>query len=72
MVPLPNSIEEANQTLPALIEIGVINDNSLCMLEQLILQVIYTLFAVNCSVRPFYKFYQSNSNLPHGMHIIRG
>jgi len=40
MVPLPNSMEEANETLPAYFEMGTINSNSvLVMLEQIISQV---------------------------------
>ena len=39
MVPLPNTIEEANEQLPALFEIGLLNGHSLVMLEQVISQV---------------------------------
>lgn len=39
MVPLPNSVQEAEAELPALFEMGLLNDNSLVMLEQIITQV---------------------------------
>ena len=39
MVPLPNSTEEANETLPGYFEIGFLNGHSLVMLEQIISQV---------------------------------
>ena len=39
MVPLPNSIEEANEMLPAYFEFGILNGHSLIMLEQIIGQV---------------------------------
>ena len=39
MVSLPNSVDEANEDLPALIEMGVLNGHSLVMLEQVITQV---------------------------------
>lgn len=40
MVPLPNSIEEANEMLPLYFEFGLLNGHSLVMLEQIISQVI--------------------------------
>ena len=39
MVPLPNSIAEANESLPSFFEIGVLTGHSLLMLEQLLIQV---------------------------------
>ena len=40
MVPLPNSMEEANEILPGYFEMGTIKSNSvLVMLEQIISQV---------------------------------
>ncbi|CAG2185195.1 DNAH [Mytilus edulis] len=48
MVPLPNSMEEANETLPAYFEMGTINSNSvLVMLEQVISQVYMPLLSYN-------------------------
>ena len=48
MVPLPNSMEEANETLPAYFEMGTINSNSvLVMLEQIISQVYMPLLSYN-------------------------
>lgn len=41
MVPLPNSMEEANETLPAFFEMGILNGHSLVMLEQIISQVLF-------------------------------
>jgi dynein heavy chain len=38
MVPLPNSMDEANDQLPGYFEMGLLNDNSLIMLEQIITQ----------------------------------
>lgn len=39
MVPLPNTLDEANSTLPGLFEIGLLNGHSLTMLQQLINKV---------------------------------
>ena len=39
MVPLPNTLEEANEQLPDLIEMGLLNGHSLNMLDNLITQV---------------------------------
>ena len=39
MVPLPNTVEEANETLPSYFEFGILNGHSLLMLEQIITQV---------------------------------
>lgn len=39
MVPLPNSMDEAEVELPAYFEMGILNNNSLIMLEQIITQV---------------------------------
>ncbi|ELU10552.1 hypothetical protein CAPTEDRAFT_221643 [Capitella teleta] len=47
MVPLPNSIDEANDQLPAYFEMGLLNDNSLIMLEQIITQVYMPLLSFN-------------------------
>jgi hypothetical protein len=41
MVPLPNSVEEANEMLPAYFEFGILNGHSLVMLEQIIGQVYW-------------------------------
>ena len=40
MVPLPNTIEEATETLPSYFETGILNGHSLLMLEQIITQVL--------------------------------
>ncbi len=53
MVPLPNSLDEANESLPALFENGLLNNNSLIMLEQIINQV--WLFGIN-SLEQWYVF----------------
>ncbi|XP_076453104.1 dynein axonemal heavy chain 10-like [Babylonia areolata] len=45
MVPLPNSIEEANEMLPAYFEFGILNGHSLIMLEQIIGQVFMPLLS---------------------------
>ena len=47
MVNLPNSIEEANETLPVLFEIGILNGHSLVMLENVISQVYMPLLSFN-------------------------
>ncbi len=47
MVPLPNNIEEATETLPAMFEVGVLNGHSLVMLEQVITQVYMPLLSYN-------------------------
>ena len=39
MVPLPNSIDEADEQLPAAFEVGVLTSSTLLMLEQVITQV---------------------------------
>ena len=39
MVPLPNTISEANISLPGLFEIGLLNGHSLLMLQQVINKV---------------------------------
>ena len=39
MVPLPNTIDEANEMLPNLFETGILNGHTLVMLEQIITQV---------------------------------
>ena len=46
MVPLPNTIGEANATLPGLFEIGLLNGHSLLMLQQVINKVRRLLLAV--------------------------
>ncbi|PVD32839.1 hypothetical protein C0Q70_08286 [Pomacea canaliculata] len=45
MVPLPNSIEEANEMLPLYFEFGLLNGHSLVMLEQIISQVFMPLMS---------------------------
>lgn len=40
MVPLPNSLADAETTLPAMFEMGVLNSHALVMLEQILSQVI--------------------------------
>ena len=47
MVPLPNSIEEANEMLPSFFEFGILNGHSLIMLEQIIGQVCGFLHYLN-------------------------
>lgn len=39
MIPLPNTVEEANETVPSYFETGILNGHSLLMLEQIITQV---------------------------------
>lgn len=39
MVPLPNSKEEANETMPNYFEMGILNGHSLVMLEHIIAKV---------------------------------
>ena len=39
MVPLPNTIDEANEVLPSQFEMGILNGHSLVMLEQVMTQV---------------------------------
>lgn len=41
MVPLPNTMDEANNVLPGLFEIGILNGHSLVMLQQVINKVCY-------------------------------
>ena len=45
MVPLPNSIEDAEAMLPNQFEMGVLNGHSLVMLEQVITQVYMPLLS---------------------------
>ena len=40
MVELPNTLDEANNTLPSFFEFGVLNGSTLTMLEHVITQVI--------------------------------
>ncbi|XP_021370512.1 dynein heavy chain 10, axonemal-like isoform X1 [Mizuhopecten yessoensis] len=47
MVFLPNSAEEADETLPSYFEIGILNGHSLVMLEQIISQVYMPLLSYN-------------------------
>ncbi|XP_050408300.1 dynein axonemal heavy chain 10 [Patella vulgata] len=47
MVPLPNSVEEAEEMLPAYFEFGLLNGHSLVMLEQIITQVYMPLLSYN-------------------------
>ncbi|KAL5017096.1 hypothetical protein ScPMuIL_006685 [Solemya velum] len=47
MVPLPNSMEEAAQMLPAFFETGLLNGHSLIMLEHVICQVYMPLLSYN-------------------------
>ncbi|ESO91629.1 hypothetical protein LOTGIDRAFT_122204, partial [Lottia gigantea] len=47
MVPLPNSVEEADEMLPGYFEFGVLNGHSLVMLEQIITQVYMPLLSFN-------------------------
>ena len=47
MVPLPNTIEEANDQLPAMFEMGILNGHTLIMLEQVISLIYMPLLAFN-------------------------
>ncbi|XP_074640231.1 dynein axonemal heavy chain 10-like [Tubulanus polymorphus] len=45
MVPLPNNVEEADEMLPAMFEIGILNGHSLVMLEQVISKIYMPLLS---------------------------
>ncbi|XP_064619187.1 dynein axonemal heavy chain 10-like isoform X2 [Lineus longissimus] len=47
MVPLPNTIEEANDMLPSYFEMGILNGHSLVMLEQVITKVYMPILSFN-------------------------
>ncbi|XP_067660223.1 dynein axonemal heavy chain 10-like [Haliotis asinina] len=47
MVPLPNTLDEANEMLPGYFEFGLLNGHSLVMLEQIITQVYMPLLSYN-------------------------
>ena len=47
MVPLPNSLEEANEIMPSVLEVGLLNAHTLVMLEQVITQVYMPLLSYN-------------------------
>ena len=52
MVPLPNTIEEATETLPSYFETGILNGHSLLMLEQIITQVL----TIRCTLMEIWQW----------------
>ena len=61
MVQLPANIEEAQQQLPAVFEVGILNGLSLVMLEQIISQVcMFCAYGLS-----FQKFSHLKKNIQH-------